>query len=189
MKLLAPAPAYALAGLKSLLVGPWVAGADYVYASAQLDIITELDSAAVWWPVDCSQADKACEFGENYAPDKAGDLYTQTVAVALPGLQVAFRAGLQNLLGKPLLALCQDMRGQWWLLGQDGRLRVPSYAAKSGPLAGETLTSWVLTGRNSEAARQVALDGPLQIVDYGFNPGPGTNPGGVSPHTLPFTLA
>jgi hypothetical protein len=189
MNLLAPAPAYALAGLKSLLVGPWVAGADYVYASAQLDIITELDPAAVWWPVDCTQAEKACEFGQVFTQEKTGEAYAQTIAVALPGLQVALRAGLEHLMGKPLLALCQDMRGQWWLFGQDGRLRLPTYAAKSGPSAGETLTSWVLSGRNSEAARQVALDGPLTIVDYGLHPGTGAGTGGDSQHTLPFRLA
>jgi hypothetical protein len=187
--LLAPVAQYSLAGLKSLLVGPWTPGADYVYASAQLDIITELDPAAVWWPVDCQQAEKACEFGQVFTQEKTGEAYAQTIAVALPGLQVAFRAGLQNLLSKPLLALCQDMRGQWWLFGQDGRLRLPTYAAKSGPSAGETLTSWVLSGRNSEAARQVALDGPLTIVDYGLHPGTGAGTGSGPQHTLPFTLA
>jgi hypothetical protein len=183
MNLLAPAAQYAPAGLRALLVGPWVAGASYVYASAQLDIITELDPSAVWWPVDCDQADKACEFAQGYAPDKNGDTYPQTINVAQPGMLVALRAGLQNLVGLPLLALCQDMRGQWWLYGQDGTLRLPSYAAKSGPASGETLTSWQLSGRQNAPARQVALTGPIQIVDYGFHPGGGSN------HTLPFRLA
>jgi hypothetical protein len=168
-----------------LLVGPWTAGASYVYASAQLDIINELDPAAVWWPVDCSQAEKACEFSEVFATDKNGEGYQQAISAALPGLRVAFRAGLQNFIGLPLLALCQDMAGQWWLFGQDGRLRLPTYAAKSGPAAGETLTSWQLTGRSSDAARQVALNGPVTIVDYGFKPGV---PGGPQ-RTLPFRLA
>jgi hypothetical protein len=190
MNLLAPAPAYALAGLQACLVGPWVAGATYVYASAQLDILNELDPAAVWWPVDCQQAEKACEFGEAYAPDKNGDAYTQTISLALPGLAAALRAGLQNFIGRPLLALCKDMRGQWWLLGQDAGLRLPSYAAKSGAVAGETLTSWLLTGRQLDAARQVALDGPITAVDYGFHPGSGPGAGsGGSQHTFPFTLA
>ncbi len=185
MDLFAPAPGYAPAGLKSLLVGPWVAGASYVYASAQLDIINQLDPAAVWWPVDCTQADKACEFSEVYTLDKNGPGYAQSVTAALPGLLVALRAGLQNFIGLPLLALCQDMRGQWWLYGQDGRLRLPTYAAKSGPAASETLTSFQLAGRAGDAARQVALNGPVALVDYGFHPGTGS---GSSPHTLPFTL-
>jgi hypothetical protein len=188
MNLLAPAPTYALAGLKACLVGPWVAGANYVYASAQLDIINELDPAAVWWPVDCQQADRACEFGEAFGIDKNGQAYTQTISLALPGLAAGLRAGLQNFIGKPLLALCQDMRSQWWLLGQDAGLRLPSYAAKSGLGGGETLTSWLLTGRQDTAARQVALDGPISTVDYGFTPGTG-NGGGGSLHTFPFTLA
>lgn len=184
MNLLAPAPGYAPAGLRALLVGPWVAGASYVYASPQLDIIADLDPAAVWWPVDCSQAGPACEFSEVYGLDKNGEGYQQVLNVAVPGLLVALRAGLQNLAGLPLLALCQDMRGQWWLYGQDGRLRLPAYAAKAGPIGGESLTSWQLTGRASQAARQVALTGPVTIVDYGFQPG-----GSSSNHTLPFTLA
>ena len=183
MNLLAPAPGYAPAGLNALLVGPWVAGASYVYASAQLDIITELDPGAVWWPVDCSQAPAACEFAQGYAPDKNGDTYPQTISVALPGLAVALRAGLQNFVGLPLLALCQDLRGAWWLFGQDGTLRLPVYAAKSGPAGGETLTSWQLTGRQRAPARQVALTGPVELVDYGFHPGDGSN------STLPFRLA
>lgn len=185
MNLLAPAAQYAPAGLRALLVGPWVAGASYVYASAQRDIISELDPAAVWWPVECSQAEKACEFSEVFSLDKQGDSYQQAINAALPGLRVAFRAGLQNFIGLPLLALCQDMAGQWWLFGQDGRLRLPAYAAKSGAAQGETLTSWQLTGRSREAARQVALNGPVQLVDYSFHPGSGSG----SPHTLPFTLA
>lgn len=183
MNLLAPAPAYAPAGLNSLLVGPWVAGASYVYASTQLDIITELDPAAVWWPVSCTQAAGACEFAQVYGLDKNGPGYQQTISVALPGLLVALRAGLNNLAGLPLLALCQDMRNQWWLYGQDGTLRLPTHAAKAGPAAGETLTSWQLSGRQNDAARQVALTGPVAVVDYGFRPG------GASNSTLPFRLA
>jgi hypothetical protein len=160
-------------------------GASYVYASAQRDIITELDPAAVWWPVDCQQAPGACEFSEVYSLDKNGEGYQQSIGLALAGLLVAFRAGLQNFAGLPLLALVQDMRGQWWLFGQDGRLRLPGYATKSGASGGETLTSWQLAGRAAEAARQVALEGPVTIVDYGFKPGSG----GGSNHTLPFTLA
>lgn len=185
MNLFAPAAQYAPAGLRQLLVGPYAAGASYVYASAQLDIISELDPAAVWWPVDCQQADKACEFSEVFTTDKNGQAYQQSIAAALPGLLVALRAGLQNFIGLPLLALCQDMRGQWWLYGQDGRLRLPTYAAKSGPAGGETLTALQLTGRSSDAARQVALSGPVTIVDYGFQPG---QPGGHL-RTLPFRLA
>jgi hypothetical protein len=185
MNLLAPAAQYAPAGLKSLLVGPWVAGASYVYASAQLDIINELDPAAVWWPVDCQQAAGACDFSEVYGRDKNGDAYQQAINVALPGLLVAMRAGLQNFIGLPLLALCQDMRGQWWLYGQDGALRLPSYAAKGGPGGGETLTSWQLSGRQNAAARQVALNGPVTVVDYGFHPGGGTG----NNSTLSFRLA
>jgi len=183
MNLLVPAAQYAPAGLRALLVGPWVAGASYVYASAQLDIITELDPGAVWWPVDCDQAPGACEFAQGYAPDKNGDVYPQTISVALPGLLVALRAGLANFIGLPLLALCQDLRGQWWLFGQDGTLRLPSYAGKSGPVGGETLTSWQLAGRQNAPARQVALNGPVKIVDYGFRPG------GPTSSTLPFRLA
>lgn len=186
MNLLAPAPAYTLAGLRACLVGPWVAGASYVYASAQLDIVTELDPAAVWWPVDCQQA--ACEFGEAFAIDKNGEAYQQTISLGLPGLAAGLRAGLQNFIGLPLLALCQDMRGQWWLYGKDAGLLLPSYAAKSGAVGGESLTSWLLTGRQASAARQVALNGPIPTVDYGFNPGSGAGSGG-SQHTFPFTLA
>lgn len=186
MDLFAPAAQYAPAGLRALLVGPWVAGASYVYASAQADIVSELDPAAVWWPVDCEQAAQACEFSEVYTSDKNGPGYQQTISAALPGLLVALRAGLQNFVGLPLLALCQDMRGAWWLYGQDGRLRLPTYAAKSGAVSAETLTSFQLSGRASEAARQVALNGPVALVDYGFKPGAST---GASPHTLPFTLA
>jgi hypothetical protein len=188
MDLLAPGAQYALAGLRACLVGPWTPGASYVYASAQLDIINELDPAAIWWPVDCQLADKSCEFGEAYAPDKTGEAYTQTVALALPGLAAGLRAGLQNFIGLPLLALCQDMRGQWWLLGQDAGLRLPSYAAKSGLGGGETLTSWLLTGRQLNAARQVALGAAVPTVDYGFHPGSGAG-GDGSQHTFPFTLA
>jgi hypothetical protein len=186
MNLLAPAAQYAPAGLRALLVGPWTAGASYVYASAQLDIINELDPAAVWWPVDCTQAATACEFSQVYTADKNGKGYQQTISAALPGLLVAFRAGLENFTGLPLLALCQDLRGQWWLYGQDGRLLLPTYAAKSGPAGGETLTSFQLSGRASDAARQVALNGPVALVNYGFHPGSGT---GSPLHTLPFTLA
>ena len=189
MNLLAPAPAYSLAGPNACLVGPWVAGASYVYASAQLDIVTELDPAAVWWPVDCQLADRNCEFGEAFGRDKNGEAYQQTISLALPGLAAGLRAGLQNLIGAPLLALCQDLRGQWWLLGQDAGLLLPSYAAKSGPAGGESLTSWLLTGRQANAARLVALNGPIPTVDYGFPPAPGPGNGGGSLHTFPFTLA
>ncbi|MGI4834628.1 MAG: hypothetical protein ACRYFK_14325 [Janthinobacterium lividum] len=188
MDYLAPAAQYAPAGLRALLVGPWVAGASYVYASTSLDTLLDLDPAAVWWPVDCQQAGAACEFGEAYAPDKNGPGYTQTITLGVPGLLVALRAGLQLLTAQPLLALCQDMRGQWWLYGQDGALRLPAYAAKGGPLGGESLTSWSLTGRQPAAARLVTLGAPVQVVTPPTitQPGAGTTP---RPHTLPFTLA
>jgi hypothetical protein len=188
MSLLAPAAQYAPAGLRALLVGPWTPGASYVYADSDLDIITDLDPAAVWWPVDCDQATSACEFGQAYTLDKNGEAYQQTIAVALPGLLVALRSGLLGLARRPLLALCQDMREQWWLFGQDGTLRLPTWVAKGGPAGGETLTSAQLTGRQSAPARQVVLPSPVPVVATPFPPAPG---GGSPTRTtnLPFILA
>jgi len=191
MSLLAPAAQYAPAGLRALLVSPWTAGASYVYASADLDTITDLDPAAVWWPVDCDQAAGACEFSQVYTLDKTGEGYQQTIAVALPGLLVALRNGLLALARRPLLALAQDMRGQWWLFGQDGTLRLPTWVAKGGPAGGETLTSAQLTGRQLAPARLVAVASPLVVVDPGL-PFPSTPTGGSNVRvggTLPFILA
>lgn len=186
MQLLAPAPAYAPAGLRALLVSSWVAGASYVYASPARDIINALPAGLAWWPIDCRQAPKACKFAEVFGRDKNGNGFQQAIAAALPGLAPGLRAGLNGLLlAGPLLALVQDMRGTWWLYGQDSGLRLPAYAAESGPEGGETASAFQLTGRQRFAARAVALDGPIATVDYGPASGGTPNPN----NTLPFVLA
>ena len=186
MQLLAPAPAYVPAGLRALLVTSWVAGASYVYDGAERNIINELPAGLAWWPIDCRQAPKACQFGEAFGVDKNGRGFQQAITAALPGMAPGVRSGLNGLLAAgPLLALAQDMSGTWWLYGQDFGLRLPAYTANSGPEGGETVSSWQLVGRQRFAARPVALDGPIAAVDYGPGSGGAVNPN----NTLPFVLA
>ena len=152
---LPPAAGYQLAGLKTLLLAPWSGAALFGYATPDCSHIVGFSGLAGWQqlPVDAP----GCEFGQGYAATKNGQLYSQTVAVSLPGLSAAQRSAVQALIAAgPVVALCQDYAGQWWMYGQTAGLRLLAVTGKSGAVGGEAGLSLPLTGTQREAARTVA---------------------------------
>ncbi|WP_310394154.1 hypothetical protein [Hymenobacter sp.] len=153
---LLPATGYGLAGLKTLLLAPWSGAATYAYATAECSHLVSFSGLSGWQQLPC-QPPAACEFGEAYALTEQGPAHAQAVNVALAGLSAAQRTAVQALAtAGPLVALCQDYAGQWWLYGQTQGLRLLAAAARGGVFGGESGRTLALTGAQREAARTVA---------------------------------
>ena len=146
------AAGYQLAGLKTLLLAPWSGVALYAYATAACSQITNFSGLTGWEYVSCEPG-AGGEFGQASTKTKNGNAYAQAVNVTLSGLSADRRTAVEALLeAGPVVALCQDFTGQWWLYGQTAGLRLLTVSPKSGEMA-QTLA---LTGTQRAAARTVA---------------------------------
>lgn len=144
-----------LAGLRALLLAPWEAGATYAYLSAQRSTVSTFSGLAGWERVAAELS--GSQFGQAVANTKQGRTATQTISLSLAGLSAPQRSAIEALMDAgPLVALCQDFAGQWWLYGQDFGLRAPSSAEQSGTFRDTTSQTLSLTGTQRRAARQVA---------------------------------
>lgn len=144
------AAGYQLAGLKTLLLAPWSGAALYSYASPACSHLTSFTGLTGWEYV---AVDGGADFGQAAAQTKNGTAYAQAVTVNVAGLSADRRTAVEALLDAgPVVALVQDLAGQWWLYGQTAGLRLLVATAKPDT-AGTTLA---LTGTQREAARTVA---------------------------------
>lgn len=144
-----------LAGLRALLLAPWVAGVNYYYQSAQLSTITNFAGLTGWQVVAADLM--GSQFGEAAAKGKNGRTATQSISIVLAGLSAPQRSAVEALIeAGPIVALCQDYSLQWWLYGQDFGLRLPNSAATSGLFRGDATQTLALTGTQRLPARQLA---------------------------------
>ena len=144
-----------LAGLRALLLAPYVAGATYSYLSAQLSTLSGFSGLTGFQGVAADLT--GSQFGEAISKGKFGRTAAQSISIVLAGMSAPQRSAVEELIeAGPVVALCQDYSLQWWLYGQDFGLRVPNSALTSGLFRGESTQSLAVTGTQRSAARQVA---------------------------------
>jgi len=147
-----------VAGLRNLLLAPFAVAKTTLTSEGQIASITGLSG---WQRFECPTGSS---FGEDWSRTKNGKQYAQALGVQIGGLTAKRRLVLQALFQQgPVVALCLDYQGQWWLYGADFGLQVPKLTAKDG-------YAFTLEGTQRQAARMVSKSLLNLIYNSTFTP-------------------
>ncbi len=150
-----PSAAYALAGVRRVLVTQHVAGTRFVFSDPAQPLITSLVPAPpAWYAFTAEPTASATQAAQRTLN---GLRYEQKLSIQWStGFSLEQRQAVTQLFAAPLWVLLEDGAGTWWLAGQTRGLRCVNLTWQTGTRSGETTVSAALEG--AEPTAWVAFD-------------------------------